>query len=121
MGRGEWKRQTAQNGLSPLVSLAKGLCPSRLRLQQTANLMHVRGPPRGPTAPPPGRYLHLCTDPRALLEFLNKKPHVTHLMRKGEFPVKSPPLQPHTSWQAALHAAPASHDDIEKQMEMKSL
>ena len=40
---GRWKQQTAQNGLSLLVSLAKGLCPSRLHLQQTANPVYVQG------------------------------------------------------------------------------
>ena len=42
---GRWKQQTAQNGLSLLVSLAKGLCHSRLHLQLTANPVDVRGPP----------------------------------------------------------------------------
>lgn len=103
---GRWKQQTAQNGLSLLVSLAKGLCPSRLHLQQTANPVHVRGP-QGPTAPPQtdGGCLCLCTDPWALLtfSFLNKKTHVTDLIFESKFPVNSPPLplRPHTSWQDA--------------------
>lgn len=104
---GRWKQQTAQNGLSLLVSLAKGLCPSRLHLQRTANRVNVRGPP-GATC--------TCTDTRRvslpLTSVLNKKTHVTHLIFESEFPVNPPPPSPFTaSYKLARRspAAPASH------------
>lgn len=92
---GRWKQHTAQNGLSLLVSLAKGLCPSRLHLQQTANPVYVQGVGGGPTGSD-------CTStdtwrvslPPRWLHFLNKKTHVTHLIFKGEFPVNSSPQSP---------------------------
>lgn len=70
---GRWKQQTAQNGLSLLVSLAKGLCPSCLHLQQTASPVHVCRILLGHLCPLRSERC-LCTDLQDLLaSLLNKK------------------------------------------------
>lgn len=120
---GRWKQQTAQNGLSLLVSLAKGLCPSRLHLQQTANPVHVWGAPRGQVyrnRRTEGASASALTHMSPACFILNKKTHVTHLIFKVSCQSPHPPLQALIQVGKAL-SMEASHVDIEKQMEMKSL
>lgn len=118
---GRWKQQTAQNGLSLLVSLAKGLCPSCLHLQQTASPVHVCRILLGHLCPLRSERC-LCTDVQDLFaSFLNKKNTCCPLDNTRGVSCQFSPLLPHTSWQEAFSAAPTSHDLIENQMEMKSL
>lgn len=97
-----WKRQTAQNGLSLLVSLAKGLCPSCLHLQRNTQWMCE--------APRSQLHTHiLCVSlplhrpiSHCSLHFWIKKHMLPTWYLKVSCQSSPSPLRPHTSWQDAL-------------------